>query len=172
MKIEAGKYYRTRDGRKVGPMIHNRGNQVWPWVDDEDDPDGCGNAWDPNGLGCFCTPAANKRPGLDLIAEWTDAPDLTAINVPFGLLDDATREALKAELFKPDVRLQFFDGTEWCDSKDRPERNAWMCYRVKPQPPAPREWWVTGGNCIWDTYADAQNACDPGEKPVKVREVT
>lgn len=161
MKIEAGKSYRTRDGRKVGPMTA---------YGDELFHDPCERMWRKNGK--HGAPCITNRPNDDLIAEWADAPDLTAINVPFGLLDDATREALKAELFKPDVRLQFFDGTEWCDSKDRPERNAWMCYRVKPQPPAPREWWVTGGNCIWDTYADAQNACDPGEKPVKVREVT
>lgn len=38
-------------------------------------------------------------------------------------------------------------------------------------PPKPREWYVSGGNCLWDTYAEAYNACDRGEKPVHVREV-
>jgi len=47
-----------------------------------------------------------------------------------------------------------------------------IAFRVtKPAPPKPREWFVSGGNCIWDTYAEAYNACDRGEKPIRVREV-
>lgn len=51
-------------------------------------------------------------------------------------------------------------------------RNDIIAFRVtKPAPPKPREWWVSGGNCLWDTYAEAYNACDRGEKPIHVREV-
>ena len=47
-----------------------------------------------------------------------------------------------------------------------------IAFRVtKPAPPKPREWFVSGGNCLWDTYTEAYNACDRGEKPIHVREV-
>jgi len=93
--------------------------------------------------------------------------DLTALKTPFGLLDRETQEALKAhggpyECWSPrqkswdDVEASFYSAT---------------VYRAKPAPPKPREWWVSGGNCIWDTYAEAYNACDRGEKPIHVREV-
>lgn len=34
MKIESGKYYRTRDGRKVGPMINEGWSDGEPWTAD------------------------------------------------------------------------------------------------------------------------------------------
>lgn len=156
MKIEAGKYYRTRDGQKVGPMV----KQIGPYAY----KDGSG----------FVTYTEEGRRYQqfediwDVVSEWTDAPDLTAITTPFGLLDDATREALKAH----PGPFEWWHGVGWFTSERRPAWDVHFVYRVKPQPTAQREWWITGGNCIWDTYADAQNACDPGEKPVKVREVT
>lgn len=93
--------------------------------------------------------------------------DLTAITTPFGLLDRETQEALKAhggpwecwssrQKSWEDVEASFYSAT---------------VYRVKPAPAKPREWYVSGGNCIWDTYAEAYNACDRGEKPIHVREV-
>lgn len=93
--------------------------------------------------------------------------DLTAITTPFGLLDRETQEALKAE--RPNIEM--FSGTEWSPVlRDWPLAEA-LAYRVKPAPPKPREWFVSGGNCLWDTYAEAYNACDRGEKPIHVREV-
>lgn len=66
-KIEAGKYYRTRDGRKVGP-IENRKREdaehpfIWNW------PDGRGNRiYKPDG-----TNYSDRND--DLIAEWIDEP--------------------------------------------------------------------------------------------------
>jgi hypothetical protein len=159
MKIEAGKYYRTRDGQKVGPMIDRcpKPHELTRWKDKK------GTCWHEDGRHL----TAMGTPELDLIAEWTDAPDLTAITTPFGLLDDATREALKAhggpyQVYGPDGNW-----TSW-----PPGWHVNCVYRVKPSPPKPREWWVSGGNCIWDTYTEAYNACDRGEKPVRVREVT
>ena len=70
LTIQAGKYYRTRDGRKVGPMLQNDGNPYWPWIDDL--REGTGSAWDASGKGCICTPQAVFDQGLDLVAEWTD----------------------------------------------------------------------------------------------------
>jgi hypothetical protein len=94
-----------------------------------------------------------------------DAPDLTTITTPWALLDDATREALIQHggpyeyanaatywRFVPSISPAWFPGT---------------VYRVAPQP---REWWITGGNCLWDTYTEAYNACDQGEKPIRVVE--
>lgn len=72
MKIEAGKYYKTRDGRKVGPMSAHRDNQG-----DKDDIWMVGNdslsaRWQDG------TSAHDHslRPS-DLVAEWTDGPVVT-----------------------------------------------------------------------------------------------
>jgi len=93
--------------------------------------------------------------------------DLTDLKTPFGLLDRETRAALKAhggpyEYYGSDGRWHQLVGGIGCPSD---------LYRVKPAPPKPREWYVSGGNCLWDTYAEAYNACDRGEKPIHVREV-
>jgi hypothetical protein len=74
MKIEAGKYYRTRDGQKVGPMLENEGNSFWPWTDSPNTNDGKGNAWSVFGQGCYCKPQAVECADLDIIAEWTESP--------------------------------------------------------------------------------------------------
>lgn len=65
MKIEAGKYYKTRDGRKVGPMRElNRHETDYPWTDkDGDMPDQRYNDKGYEiGTGSDC----------DLISEWKD----------------------------------------------------------------------------------------------------
>lgn len=68
MQIEAGKYYRTRDGEKVGPM-EDEGDEVF----DTKDPlvsgliDGMKRLWiKSSGKHLF------EDSALDLIAEWTD----------------------------------------------------------------------------------------------------
>jgi hypothetical protein len=80
MNIEAGKYYRTRDGQKVGPMCHP-----------EPDSQFCWNVlgarrgrWSDTGVDGEAAGHVKKATG-DLIAEWTDAPDLTAITTPKAL---------------------------------------------------------------------------------------
>ena len=46
-----------------------------------------------------------------------------------------------------------------------------IAFRVtKPALPKPREYWIVGHQA-WDTFAEAYNACDRGEKPIHVREV-
>lgn len=63
IKLEAGKYYRTRDGRKKGQIAlddHVR----YPARDPQ------GTAWTADGF--FYGP--NDPHDLDLIAEWTDEP--------------------------------------------------------------------------------------------------
>jgi hypothetical protein len=64
--------------------------------------------------------------------------DLTAITTPFGLLDDEAREALKAH----GGPYEYYNEVGVWDRVSTPR---WKCdrpYRVKPQPPKPREWWI------------------------------
>lgn len=63
LKIEAGRYYRTRDGRKVGPMRRYDSDS---WVA----PD-CGRLWTDDGQRYF---EIDRGGPSDLIAEWQDAP--------------------------------------------------------------------------------------------------
>jgi hypothetical protein len=64
MKIEAGKYYVTRDGQKVGPMVSRGTNEPFVWFDTED---GC---WSHDGEdGNACGPMGSHSP-CDIISEW------------------------------------------------------------------------------------------------------
>ena len=96
--------------------------------------------------------------------------DLTDLKTPFGLLDRETQEALKAH-GGPYVFWHWANDDWRIPDNDEPSWHKATVYRVKPAPPKPREWFVSGGNCLWDTYAEAYNACDRGEKPIHVREV-
>lgn len=72
MQLEVGKYYRTRDGRKVGPMYETgikEDNMAWS--------DGIGPGWTRSG-----TVYNYGEDGRDIIAEWQDdqQPDnMTAV---------------------------------------------------------------------------------------------
>ena len=99
LQVEAGKYYRTRDGRKVGPMIRETDGDYMA-----NHPDGRGTvSWRRDG-----TRYRGREPEADLIAEWSDDTlahivthegreyDLTTLETPFGLLPEPVQEALKA----------------------------------------------------------------------------
>ena len=81
MKIEAGKFYRTRDGRKVGPMFE------YTWFDKSDDvafieTEGDGHYWSVDGK--YCKGSSSDH---DLIAELADEPEtstLAELNVKPG----------------------------------------------------------------------------------------
>lgn len=61
MQLEVGKYYRTRDGRKVGPMCNFVSfRNMHPFTY-------CGMLWTKDGIGY-----EGKVPDQDIIAEWTD----------------------------------------------------------------------------------------------------
>ncbi|MBJ6135042.1 hypothetical protein JAU75_19555 [Ochrobactrum sp. Q0168] len=64
LNIETGKFYRTRDGRKVGPM--KRYNDGWL-----NESDGHGRMWRDDGLRYY---EESRGDGSDLIAEWVDEP--------------------------------------------------------------------------------------------------
>ena len=65
MKIEAGKYYKTRDGQKVGPLaVKDSYFEAAGWHYNE------------NGICCYKGFSKNlPHPERDLIAEWADTPD-------------------------------------------------------------------------------------------------
>ena len=69
--------------------------------------------------------------------------DLTKITTPFGLLDEATQEALMAH----GGPYQVWGGISgWNDCERSLKRAPWrnsFVYRVKPTPPEPRKWWIT-----------------------------
>jgi hypothetical protein len=95
--------------------------------------------------------------------------DLTAITTPFGLLDDATREALKAH----GGPWEAFGVAGWSPIFGDCPFNQWIAYRVKPSPPKPREWVLCAGilhPC--DVSALYLARRHPGEEVVRVREVT
>jgi len=68
MKIEAGKYYRTRDGRKVGPMAET-GARDFPWTGHNVLTGSESYRYD----GSWST-QVGRRVEYDLVAEWTDEP--------------------------------------------------------------------------------------------------
>ena len=76
LKIEEGKYYKTRDGRKVGPITASI-TAGWPWETDGGKYDRfIGTRWAWRYDGSF----QEDDPGehdLDLIAEWTGGPVVT-----------------------------------------------------------------------------------------------
>jgi hypothetical protein len=167
LKIEAGKYYRTRDGRKVGPMVEERPRwSSWPW----DVKNGQGNLetmlWKDDGM-------ADETPDADLIAEWQDAQpahiithegrtyNLTALETPFGLLPDPVQVALKAW---PHGH-QRYASQAWIDDNDG--MFSAVTYRAKPAPTETRVQCqrrevlgdIESGTCIkrdgqilWDTW--------------------
>lgn len=73
MKIEAGEYYKTRDGRKVGLMVSEH-NERYAWSGKVS-----GDGSEPNRIfqrdGLHGgTKYIQNNPNLDLIAEWQDGP--------------------------------------------------------------------------------------------------
>ena len=166
LQIVAGKYYRTRDGRKVGPLQYRpdclASDRAWC--------DGIGTGLSWNGFG-----EANRTEGpkADLIAEWQDQPtrtvttngrnyDLTALETPFGLLPKPVKEALQAW---PHGVERYIDG-EWIGFG----ASVWWkstTYRAKPAPVEVRVYCTRGeymkakehGTCIkrngeldWSTW--------------------
>jgi hypothetical protein len=81
--------------------------------------------------------------------------DLTKINVPFGLLDRDTQEALKAH--GGPLQILNYQGI-WGTI---PLRRHWQqnyTYRVRPAPPKPREWWI-------NTISHAMIRAEDGLRP-------
>lgn len=87
MKLEVGKYYRTREGRKVGPLqISESGDEGGFWID------------------CYGLIRQDGRYGygersfqstLDLIAEWTDEPTEIGPTLSGDTIDKIAIDSLK-----------------------------------------------------------------------------
>lgn len=72
LKIEAGRYYKTRDGRKVGPLMTTDNNEYWPFKWPEQTM-----YYRADGYSC---PGAKHlhRDQDDLIAEWQETTNVGA----------------------------------------------------------------------------------------------
>lgn len=73
LTIRAGRYYRTRDGRKVGPMAWSRRGILWATA-----PGFCSDRWytqhNMHFKGCYINASTVEETNDDLIAEWVDEP--------------------------------------------------------------------------------------------------
>lgn len=67
LTIEPGRYYKTRDGRKVGPMEKGEQWPQGPWFFKFGD-----NHFEKSGKSCFGGNGSANRPTDDLIAEWQE----------------------------------------------------------------------------------------------------
>ena len=169
LQIEAGKYYRTRDGRKVGPMVCGLyGDFV------ARHPDFAGTvSWKHDGVRYGV-----REPEADLIAEWQDQPahiithngreyDLTALETPFGLLPKPVQEALMDWPHGYERYVSSLVGGVWRDFDNYSPPSAAFVVRAKPAPKETRVECYRGeqgviheyGTCIkrngeilWDTW--------------------
>ena len=101
LQIEAGKYYRTRDWRKVGPM-NSRGLEYSVYW----------HKWEcPNGF-AYCDNGRLYSNGVvcnqDLIAEWTDEPARPA---PLDLAALAAKHGIRITVTAGEMSMTF-DGME------------------------------------------------------------
>ena len=83
MQLEVGKYYKTRDGRKVGPMYKTGSKDSNMEFDD-----GSGNGWTKHGT--LLNTCQNER---DLIAEWHDAA--APVTLSAETIDNIAIDSLK-----------------------------------------------------------------------------
>lgn len=99
--------------------------------------------------------------------------DLTAITTPYGLLDETTKKALR-EHGGP-YQCYTLNGV-WQDLTWGFNWMTFHVYRVKPEPPKPREWWINmyEDECSYRylTRHDADASASPNRiECVHVREV-
>lgn len=128
LKIEAGKYYRTRAGRKAGPIKRSfyDGYAFSGGVEG-----GRELIWQEDGThGSYFIP---RRDGCDLVAEWIDAPaepnlwrDMTPAEKGALLLAAHEGKVIQS-------KCMFLDDEEWEDRG--PLWDDEYAYRVKPAEP-------------------------------------
>jgi hypothetical protein len=123
MKIEEGKFYRTRDGQKVGPMVFNRKKSLYPWM--------CQSSRHTfTDEGRFSHMAGDSI--LDLVAEWTEELDTPK------LWRDMTPEekgAFWVKVYRGDVVELSWDKIYWqVDKKFNPSMFPNVYYRIRPVP--------------------------------------
>jgi hypothetical protein len=126
MKIETGKCYRTRDGRKVGPMS----NDMCPEFVFDGELEDEFLRWFSDGF----YSVSGDHP-LDLVAEWTDEPDTPKA---WCEITDAEKGALLLAAHQGKA-IEFYDPEHPADgwmlqvtSKTGVHRH--FAYRIKPEP--------------------------------------
>lgn len=143
---QAGKFGKTRDGRKVGPMEANGNASLHVWRDKL----GSCNSWRHDGR-------HNAQPRLDLIAEWTE-PMTTPPNIITSAIDGETYDLftnrIRWDLLPKDVQESFeawphgllvwFTGLRrWGDLEMKVGVYITDVYRAKPAPKVTEHvlWW-------------------------------
>ncbi|UYE95786.1 hypothetical protein HAAEEKHM_00066 [Sinorhizobium phage AP-16-3] len=104
LKIEAGRYYKTRDGRKVGPVAQKSGYM-----------EAGGYHYSNTGECCFLGQSGDDTyPEFDLIAEWVDEPAVapTAPVAATASNDNAAVASQRAYKVGDKVRSL----VDWCDT--------------------------------------------------------
>lgn len=168
MKIEEGKYYRTRDGHMVGPMRRWHDSAPHPWKDDTGTST---HIWRDDG-----TSGYDGTP--QLVGEWIDEPETPK------LWRDMTPEE-KGALF-----LAEFEGR--CIEKKNPKNSAeswetlgffdWLgdnmtAYRIRPEPKretvtlhgAGYEWGQANEPCADDTHSITFDLIDGKPDPASIK---
>jgi hypothetical protein len=147
LKIEEGKFYRTRDGQKVGPMNPSISGGSWPW-------ECLGSVYSDSGVRWY----GASRPETDLVAEWVD---LTAITTPYGLLPEEVRRALREHKGDYEYYSHVAQGCWLVVADNDPCWSPTTVYRAKPPKPVvkdvPLVVWVDGvkTRTTW-TFTDGQ----------------
>lgn len=107
LKIEAGKFYKTRDGRKVGPMIEDKWHdRDYGWTVEHEFNAEYGKAWRADGT--FHVDRSRKH-SADLIAEWIDEPAAKASNdnseTLGGILQDCIGKTFTFKIKQPKFKV-------------------------------------------------------------------
>ncbi|MDW9650832.1 hypothetical protein GOB33_22370 [Sinorhizobium meliloti] len=89
LQIEAGNSYRTRDGRKVGPMERDDWGDGQPWT--------CGERWYSDNGSWLGNGQEDKQ---DLIAEWVDEPAVSSDAVAVAATASNDNEPVASAKFK------------------------------------------------------------------------
>ena len=107
LTIREGGFYRTRDGRKVGPVTLGRGG-AYSWVAPEVSEWPVVSAWYENGM-CFTLSST-----YDLIAEWRDEGTLRELDVKPGDVVEYTLTGVVTTVTR-------FDGSDYFGTGDNPD---------------------------------------------------
>lgn len=184
LKIQSGRFYRTRDGRKVGPMVLDEVDGLH-WKQDGTG----GPLWSPSGLRWF------HDPDRDIIAEWAEEPEAAhfasreemvwAIPVPAPDYNDGNWHGWHGgecpDSIHPASVVEFvwhsFNANKAGLSRNDARAIMWaqvIRFRVVKPYTAPREWWIVGDCEAYASEAEALEACKAlydNPAPVHVREV-
>ena len=140
MQIEVGKFYRTRDGRKAGPVVaRNQVNYDGPFLID--------GLWNYDDDGKVSSLPEHRD---DLVAEWTEATPAepaSEIETPkiWRDMSDAEKGALLLAHHEG-AEIEWLDKGIWVEAA--PNWVSTVAYRARPVPKQPVVETVTlGGAC-------------------------